>query len=141
MPHTEQCFSTTTPMADTNQSVWHQVTNVSPPAGTHACTHPPTTVCQSYQPPGAQAPTHPLLTLVKKENSETLPYSAKMIQKKAFKAYNSKLKKRLAEMSNADRNFWALIKDLSGLSAARSSSTPSVEAIADHFAHKMSSFW
>ena len=43
-------------------------------------------------------------------------------------------------MSNADRNFWALIKDLSGLStsAARSSSTPSVKAIADHFAHKMS---
>ena len=40
-------------------------------------------------------------------------YSVKMIQRKDFKAYNSKLKKQLVEMSNADRNFWALIKDLS----------------------------
>jgi len=65
-------------------------------------------------------------------------YNAKTIQRKAFKAYNLKIKKQLAEMSNADRNFWSLIKDLSGLSAARSSSTPSVEALADHFAQKMS---
>ena len=63
MPHIEQCFSTTAPMADTNQSVWHQVTNVSPPAGTHPSIHHR---LPKLPTPGPQAPTHHLLTLVKK---------------------------------------------------------------------------
>jgi hypothetical protein len=41
-------------------------------------------------------------------------------------------------MSTSDSNFWSLIKELSGLSSSRSSSAPSVEDLADHFAEKMS---
>ena len=54
------------------------------------------------------------------------------------KKYNLKLKKDLEGMDNSCRNFWKLIKDLTGLSTAKSSSAPSAEAIADHFSAKMS---
>ena len=63
---------------------------------------------------------------------------SKKVQRKAFKSYNIRIKKRLDEMSTADRNFWTLIKDLTGLSTAKSSSAPSSEALATHFAKKMS---
>ena len=62
----------------------------------------------------------------------------KKTQRAAFKAYNVKIKKRLSEMSTADQNFWTLIKELTGLSSNKSSSAPSVDALADHFAEKMS---
>ena len=64
--------------------------------------------------------------------------NAKVIQRKAFKAYNQRIKKNLEEMNNTDRNFWILIKDLTGLSTSKSNSAPSPEALADHFATKMS---
>ena len=64
--------------------------------------------------------------------------NAKIIQRKAFKAYNVKLKARLDGMSTADRNFWSLIKELSGLSGSKSNAAPDAEALADHFAQKMS---
>ena len=41
-------------------------------------------------------------------------------------------------MSSADRNFWSLTKDLTGLSSSKSNAAPSVDALADHFANKMS---
>ena len=41
-------------------------------------------------------------------------------------------------MSSADRNFWSLIKDLTGLSSNKSNAAPSADALADHFANKMS---
>ena len=64
--------------------------------------------------------------------------SSKLIQRRAFKEYNIKIKKQLEEMSSADRNFWSLIKDLTGLSTSKSNAAPSVEDLADHFATKMS---
>ena len=63
---------------------------------------------------------------------------AKQIQRKAFKAYNVKIKNRLDAMSNADRNFWSLIKELTGLSNVQSKSAPSPEALAEQFATKIS---
>ena len=65
---------------------------------------------------------------------------AKTIQRQAFKGYNVKIKARLDAMSSTDRKFWSLIKELSGLSSSRSSAAPDIdaEALADHFAHKMS---
>jgi hypothetical protein len=65
-------------------------------------------------------------------------YLSKLTQRRAFKEYNVKMKIRLDEMSTSDSNFWSLIKELSGLSSSRSSSAPSVEDLADHFAEKMS---
>ena len=53
-------------MADLNQSVWHQVTNVSPPAGTKVTN------------PGAPSTYSPLVDLGKKTNNETLPYEVRM---------------------------------------------------------------
>jgi hypothetical protein len=38
----------------------------------------------------------------------------------------------------SDRRFWSLTKEISGLSQQRSASCPSVDALADHFATKMS---
>jgi hypothetical protein len=64
--------------------------------------------------------------------------SSKLIQRRAFKEYNIKIKKQLDEMSSADRNFWSLIKDLTGLSTSKSNAAPSVEDLADRFATKMS---
>jgi hypothetical protein len=63
---------------------------------------------------------------------------SKQIQRKAFKQYNVKMKARLDEMSTSDSNFWSLIKELSGLTGSRSSSAPSVDDLATHFAEKMS---
>ena len=62
---------------------------------------------------------------------------SKSIQRMAFKSYNLKIKKKLSMMSTADSDFWSLIKDLTGLNNAKSSSAPSVEALAGHFADKM----
>lgn len=59
-------------------------------------------------------------------------------QRKAFKQHNVKMKAKLDEMSTSDSNFWSLIKELSGLTGSRSSSTPSVDDLATHFAEKMS---
>ena len=63
---------------------------------------------------------------------------SKNVQRKAFKSYNVQIKKRVDQMSAADGDFWTLIKDLAGLSSAKSSSAPSADALATHFAKKMS---
>jgi hypothetical protein len=60
------------------------------------------------------------------------------VQRMAFKEYNGKIKKRLDEMSTSDKNFWSIIKELSGLDSSRSDAAPSVDDLADHFAAKMS---
>ena len=65
-------------------------------------------------------------------------YLCKQTQRRAFKEYNVKMKKRLDEMNTSDSNFWSLIKELSGLSSPKSNSAPSVEDLATHFAEKMS---
>ena len=53
--------------------------------------------------------------------------------------YNKKLKKKIENMGSSDRQFWSLIKDISGLDSTRSSSAPSAEDLVDHFAEKMKS--
>ena len=60
----------------------------------------------------------------------------KRVQRKAFKSYNAKLKKKIDSIGSTDRNFWKLIKDTSGLDSVKSSSAPDVEDIVDHFALK-----
>ena len=50
----------------------------------------------------------------------------------------AKVKKKLASMTNGDRNFWNLTKEIAGLDTSKGSATPSVDDLADHFAEKMS---
>ena len=59
------------------------------------------------------------------------------VQKKAFKSYNIKLRARLQKIGTSDRVFWDTVKEIGGLSSARSSAAPSAEALAEHFATKM----
>ena len=68
MPHTEQCPSTTAPMADTNQSIWHRLPTFPRPPGP---THPPpfTKVTNT----GAQTTHPPPVDLGKNNYNETLP--------------------------------------------------------------------
>ena len=61
------------------------------------------------------------------------------MQRKAFKTFNVKLKKRIESIGTGDRNFWKLIKDISGLEDTKSFSAPAAEDIANHFASKMTS--
>jgi hypothetical protein len=60
------------------------------------------------------------------------------VQKKAYACFQKKLKQKIGSMGSSDKNFWSLAKDISGLSQERHASCPSVDAIADHFAEKMS---
>ena len=60
------------------------------------------------------------------------------VKKKAYACYQKKLKTKLDSMSNSDKNFWSLAKDISGLSQERLASCPDVDSLADHFAEKMS---
>ena len=62
----------------------------------------------------------------------------KKAQKKAYRKYQAKVKKKLASMTNCDRNFWNLTKEIAGLDTSKGSATPSVDDLADHFAEKMS---
>ena len=60
------------------------------------------------------------------------------VQKKAYARYQGLLKNKLDNMSNSDKNFWSLVKDVSGLSQERSPSCPDVDSLVSHFADKMS---
>ena len=64
---------------------------------------------------------------------------SKRVQRKAFRVYNDKLRARLRGMDCSDRTFWNLVKEIGGLDSARSSAAPDAEALADHFAQKMTS--
>ena len=61
------------------------------------------------------------------------------VQKKAFKVYNIKLRNRLRAMGSSDRTFWNLVKEIGGLDRVRSAAAPEAEALASHFATKMTS--
>ena len=63
----------------------------------------------------------------------------KRVQRRAFATYNLRLKTNLSEMEKSDRKFWDLTKQIARLQANRSKSAPSAEALAQHFAEKMSS--
>ena len=60
------------------------------------------------------------------------------VQKRAYARFQLQLRTKVGTMGNSDKNFWSLAKDLAGLSQERSSSCPSVDVLADHFADKMS---
>ena len=63
----------------------------------------------------------------------------KSVQRKAFHKYNLRLKSKLDKMSNSDRNFWSLVKDIGGLDSSRSNAAPDKYDLACHFADKMTS--
>ena len=60
------------------------------------------------------------------------------IQKKAYSAYQQKIKRKLNNLPSSDRNFWQMAKEIAGLEAPRSEAAPSPEELAVHFAEKMS---
>ena len=62
----------------------------------------------------------------------------KKAQKKAYRKYQVKIKKKLSKMSNCDRNFWSLTKEIAGLDASKGLAAPSVDDLVDHFQAKMS---
>ena len=63
----------------------------------------------------------------------------KKVQRKAYRVFNKKIKHRLQGMASSDRNFWKLVKEISGLDGDRASSTPDADDLAKHFANKMTS--
>merc|ERR1712224_513743 len=63
----------------------------------------------------------------------------KIVQRRAFKTFNRKLRARLQKMGTSDRNFWDIIKEIGGLEKSRSSAAPDAEDLAEHFAKKMTS--
>jgi hypothetical protein len=64
--------------------------------------------------------------------------SCKRAEAAAFKAYQLKVKLKLADSSNSSRDFWSLTKEVAGISRPQSKGAPSVEELAEHFSHKMS---
>ena len=83
------------------------------------------------------------LKTFKNRNSHPLRYQAaikfnRMIQKKAFKAHQERIKVKLTNMSSSDTNFWQLAKEIGGLVTERSQAAPSAQIMADHFADRMS---
>ena len=62
----------------------------------------------------------------------------KKIQDRAFASYNARLFEELKEMDKSDKGFWELTKRVSGLQQTRHKAAPDAEALADHFAQKMS---
>ena len=62
----------------------------------------------------------------------------RLTQRRAFATYNRKLKSRLAKLRCNDREFWTLTKEIGGIARSNASAAPSAEALAEHFADKMS---
>ena len=62
---------------------------------------------------------------------------ARAAQKRAFASFQRKLKRRLASSDGSSKEFWSLVKELSGLEQTRNSSAPGVDDLADHFQCKM----
>ena len=60
------------------------------------------------------------------------------VQRAAFRKYQKGLKVRLESMSNSDKNFWKLAKEIAGLDVEKAGATPDVDDLAEHFAAKMS---
>ena len=60
------------------------------------------------------------------------------IQRRAFARYNYDLKVKLSNMEKGDKAFWKITKEIGGISASLTRAAPSVEALAVHFAKKMS---
>ena len=56
----------------------------------------------------------------------------------AYKKWQVKVRSRIETMAHSDSNLWKLAKEIGGMDAAKSSSVPSVDAIAEHFQTKMS---
>jgi len=59
-------------------------------------------------------------------------------QRRAFRKYQLKLKKRLQTMTNSDRNFWSLAKEIAGFDTEQGGAVPNVNDLAESFALKMS---
>ena len=57
----------------------------------------------------------------------------KSVQRKASRKYQLKVKSKLAEISNADRNLWSTAKEISGLDKAKGSAASDVDDLAVHF--------
>ena len=62
----------------------------------------------------------------------------RLAQRRAFATHNRKLKSRLAKLRCSDREFWTLTKEIGGIARSNASAAPSAEALAEHFADKIS---
>ena len=77
----------------------------------------------------------------RKEHPATYRNSKKRcskIQDMSFAVYSAGLSRELKEMDKSDKSFWRLTKRISGLQQTRRKAAPDAEALADHFAQKMS---
>eukprot|EP00657_Telonema_sp_P-1_P003991 TRINITY_DN19249_c0_g1_i1.p1 TRINITY_DN19249_c0_g1~~TRINITY_DN19249_c0_g1_i1.p1 ORF type:complete len:151 (-),score=46.64 TRINITY_DN19249_c0_g1_i1:105-557(-) len=63
---------------------------------------------------------------------------ARAAQKKAYAVYQRKLRGRLKHSNGSSKEFWELVKEISGLEQSRNSSAPSTESLVGHFQNKMS---
>jgi hypothetical protein len=63
---------------------------------------------------------------------------ARSAQKKAYAVYQRRLRSRLKNSDGSAKEFWELVKEISGLEQSRNSSAPAAEALAEHFQAKMS---
>ena len=63
--------------------------------------------------------------------------SCKRAEAAAYKAYQLKVKIKLADSSTSSRDFWSLTKNVAELNPTRSVAAPSVDDLAEHFVCKM----
>ena len=61
------------------------------------------------------------------------------VQNRALAKYQYKLRVQIAGMRKNDKRFWKLAKEFGGIESSRSTATPNVDKLVDHFADKMSS--
>ena len=71
------------------------------------------------------------------EYSRAVKFSRK-VQKKAYGAYQRKVKSKLNMMDSGDGNFWSVAKEIGGLEGSKGQAAPDADDLADHFAEKMS---
>ena len=63
---------------------------------------------------------------------------SRTVQNRAFARYQKELSKKLESADKSDKSFWNLAKEIGGIESGKSSAAPPAEALAVHFAQKMS---
>lgn len=61
----------------------------------------------------------------------------RIVQNRAFAAYQKELRVKLDQMDKSSKKVWNLATEISGIDAARSGAAPAAEELASHFATKM----
>ena len=76
--------------------------------------------------------------LVRKVRYNAAVNHCRTVQNRAFANYQYGLRIKLQDMRKDDKQFWKIAREIGGIEQSRSSSAPSVEKLATHFASKMS---